>query len=116
MSLRRHNIASLLLAILIALTSVTMAVARGQMRDATGTMVLCTGAGAVTVQVDANGEPVGPAHICPDCAIGAFDTLDVRFDMPAPFAVAVSVVYAESDQYWHATRAIRERARGPPLA
>lgn len=52
-------------------TSVTQALAWGQM--ATGQMVqLCAGGQAVTVMMDAKGNPVDPAHRCPDClAVGA---------------------------------------------
>jgi hypothetical protein len=64
-------ILALCLCALLALTSQTMAVARGAPAPA-GTMVLCTGTGPVTVLIDADGEPTGAVHICPDCALGLF--------------------------------------------
>ncbi|KPP87050.1 MAG: hypothetical protein HLUCCO07_15100 [Rhodobacteraceae bacterium HLUCCO07] len=61
----------LMLAAILALTGQSMAVARG-MSDVAGHIVLCTGTGPVTVLVDGNGQPVGPSHICPDCALSHF--------------------------------------------
>ena len=60
------------LALTLALTSAAMAAARGQTMAA-GSVVICTGSGAVTMQVDADGQPVGPVHICPDCALSLLE-------------------------------------------
>jgi len=62
------RIVALFLALCIALTSQAFALARGQ-AAAAGEMVICTGAGFVTVEVDAKGRPVGPGHICPDAVV-----------------------------------------------
>jgi len=62
---------ALLLALTLTLTAQSMAVARGMAMPA-GTVVLCTGAGAVSVAVDQDGQPTGPAHYCPDCAMTEF--------------------------------------------
>lgn len=43
------------------------------MQDATGRMVICTGAGPVTVYVDEAGQPAAPPHPCPDCISLALD-------------------------------------------
>ena len=61
------------LAVSLVLTSGAMAVARGQTQDSVGNIILCTGHGVVWVAIDSNGDPVGPIHICPDCALQAFD-------------------------------------------
>lgn len=63
----------LLLSLVLALASVTMAVARGQMRAGQGaglTVVICSGYGITSIQVDAQGNPVGPVHPCPECLAG----------------------------------------------
>ena len=60
------------LALILVLTSGAMAVARGQTMAA-GSIVICAGAGPVSIPVDAEGNPTGPAHICPDCALGLLD-------------------------------------------
>ncbi len=62
------------LALLIGLTAQQMALARGQAMAA-GQVVLCIGGQAVSVAVDDSGKPVGPAHICPDCALGFLSLL-----------------------------------------
>ncbi|SIS67606.1 hypothetical protein [Phaeovulum vinaykumarii] len=104
---------TLLLALVLGATSLTMAVARGQTRAA-GEIVICTGYGFSTITVDANGDPVGPVHICPDMVLGLMAALDAppvvfmrpegrveRLAPPAPHLV-------------RARRATLPRARGPP--
>lgn len=59
---------SLLLALMLALTSQSMAVARGS-SAATGQMVICTSLGATLVYMDASGAPTSAPHICPDATI-----------------------------------------------
>ena len=54
------------LCLIVLATSVTQALARGQM--ATGRMVqLCAGGQVVSVMMDAQGNPVDRSHQCPDC-------------------------------------------------
>lgn len=63
------------LAAVLALTSQTTGQTTAQMRGqpvAVGAVVLCIGGGAVTVPVDADGNPAGPAHPCPDCMAAQF--------------------------------------------
>lgn len=71
MKRRLRPLLGLMLALVLALTGQSAAVARG-MPDAAGQIVLCTGAGPISVLVDENGQPVGPGHICPDCAVSLF--------------------------------------------
>jgi hypothetical protein len=62
----RHSLTALGLCLVLALTSLTLAGARGTAQSV-DQIVLCTGAGPVSVPVDANGQPTGPSHLCPDC-------------------------------------------------
>lgn len=107
-------ILALCLCALLALTSQTMAVARGTPAPA-GTMVLCTGTGPVTVLVDSEGTPTGAVHICPDCALGLFDAVaTVPPDAPQtatataldPFEPTLEIVVAARSTF---------KARAPPL-
>ncbi|WP_158968767.1 hypothetical protein [Chachezhania sediminis] len=59
---------ALSLAALLVLTGAGLAAARTA-PDPAGRMVLCSGAGPVAVFVDADGNPVGPPHFCPDKAL-----------------------------------------------
>jgi len=65
---------ALALTLLLVLTSQTMALARGAPTPV-GQAVLCTGTGPITVLVDAEGQPTGQVHICPDCAFGLMDAV-----------------------------------------
>jgi hypothetical protein len=65
---------ALSLALLLSLTSQTMATARGAPTPV-GQAILCTGSGPVTILVDAEGQPTGQTHICPDCAFSVLDSV-----------------------------------------
>ena len=75
-------LSGLLLALLMALTSVTMAVARGQppMGDP---VEICGGYGQVFVTLDASGQPAAPRHSCPEC-LGGVTALDLPAITAAP--------------------------------
>lgn len=76
-------LAGLLLALIVAIASVGLAVARGQPRMVDW-VELCGGNGA-EVAVDAQGQPVGMIHLCPDCiAPFAFADLVLPAPMPLP--------------------------------
>lgn len=60
---------SLILVLALGLASVTMAVARANAAGATQ-IILCSGYGVATVTLDADGNPTGPLHPCPDCLAG----------------------------------------------
>ncbi len=64
----RARLISLLLALTLGFATVGVGVARGQAPVA-GQMVLCTGLGAITTSVDADGNPVERHGLCPDAAL-----------------------------------------------
>ncbi|MDX1780615.1 MAG: hypothetical protein R3256_04770 [Thalassovita sp.] len=99
---------------MLTLTGQSMAVARG-MPNAEGEIVLCTGTGPVSVLVDKDGAPVGPPHICPDCAL----TLFALHDQP-PVQVMrplgqVFVLRIDVGRSMSAGEAVPATARGPPV-
>lgn len=107
--------AALVLALVLALTSGAMAVARGQ-TSAVGTLVLCVGDGLVSVAVDAEGQPSGPAHICPDCALSLFAAQAVPPLGVARPVVASHRVQAPAEAPRPAARRLTAHAaRGPPF-
>ncbi len=91
---------SVLLAVTLVVTAQTLAAARAQPAPA-GTMVICAAQGLVTVAVDAQGEPVGPPHICPDGALAL---------MAGPAPVAAPLSRADVTRI---ARAFDTRARAP---
>jgi hypothetical protein len=78
----RHPLQAVLLALLLVLTTQSMARMR-MMPGIGGEMVLCTGTGPITVLTDENGKPVGPPHICPDCAMTFMAAVPMMPAMPA---------------------------------
>ncbi len=62
-----RHLAALILAALLALTSQTVAVARGLAGVPGITVVLCGDDHRTAIRIDQRGKPLGPAHRCPDC-------------------------------------------------
>jgi hypothetical protein len=106
---------ALFLALCIALTSQAFALARGH-AAAAGEMVICTGAGFVTVAVDAEGKPVGPVHICPDAVVALAGLAT------APVGAVLRLREARAEVAGGAVVALPswrvgvKQARGPPQA
>lgn len=65
-----NPVTALLLGLVLALTSVSMAVARGGM-SVHGTMILCIDATQQVVPLGPDGAPQEAQHPCPDCTMGA---------------------------------------------
>lgn len=105
---------ALALSLVLVLTSHSMAQARGMAAPA-GEMVICTGSGYVTVLTDAEGQPVGPSHICPDCALSLFAALGGGFEAPVlPLSGGARVTFDYSFVA-PSLQVLRAHARGPPL-
>lgn len=110
-----RGIFTFVFAAILALTSVTLAVAQHG-RVGGMTLVLCTSDGTQTVTLDANGNPVPMAHPCPDC-VAALAAQDVpaALSLPMPplaqqlLAVKIAAIDAPSQPKSAAY------ARGPPL-
>ncbi len=109
-------LSSCLLVLTLVVSSVTMATARHQPR-AVGEMVLCTGRGMVTVDVDAQGRPTGPILPCPDCVIVLNALPGGQTTLPAPTSRLIATIHTLRD---HATPTLRarllHRSRAPPVA
>lgn len=107
---------ALLLSLVLALGSVSMAVARGQAPMA-GTVSLCTDAGVVTLALDARGNPLphGP-HLCPDC-LGAASVfaLPDQSSLTPPRSAASAVTRPAPPAAGAGLTRITAHARGPPL-
>lgn len=102
------------LALVLTLTAQGMALARTA-PDPAGQMVLCTGTGPVTVLVDAEGQPTGAVHICPECALSLFQmaaTDAVNPLRPTTWTTAQAIDY--KTELSNLAR-LPARARGPPV-
>jgi hypothetical protein len=109
------HITVLALALMIGVTSVQLAAARGQ-APAVGTMEICTGTGAIHILVDENGEPTGGVMICPDYAMAFF--ADVWVVPPAALRVDAwqEVWVGQGDVAAQHLIRVETQARGPPLS
>lgn len=112
---RHRSLFALLLSLVLALTGGTMATARGQM--ALGSpMVICSGYGVVTILVDAQGEPIGTVHPCPDCTLHAAFALPAEPLVPGRPNTRAVVLAAPSVSLVADWRPQAPQARGPPAA
>lgn len=101
------------LVLLLGYASVVLATARGQ-APAVGEMVICSGFGTHVVQVDANGNPTGPAHICPD-GVASFVSVDAPVPVLPLRRIANGEVLSVKRAVALAQAArLRATARGPP--
>ncbi|MGS4947166.1 hypothetical protein ACVDG3_16945 [Meridianimarinicoccus sp. RP-17] len=104
---------SVLLALVIALTAIHAGAMRGQAKAA-GSIVLCTGTGPVSVAVDADGQPVGPVHVCPDCVMSLLAAVDAPSPVPHAAAPARRLSFAQAGVALRSRAVVGPRARGPP--
>lgn len=110
----RSPILAALMAVILALTGQTMAVARGATGPA-GSMVLCTGTGPITVLVDEQGQPIGPRHICPDCSLSLFSSLGPAQTLPARPGRWQAVAFAIPPRHSTGQITPHAQARAPPF-
>jgi hypothetical protein len=65
----KHILTAFLMSVLVS-TAPVLALARSA-PGAAGVTTICTGTGTFSVVVDGEGQPMGAAHVCPDCALSA---------------------------------------------
>ncbi|MDB4213683.1 hypothetical protein N9741_02310 [Octadecabacter sp.] len=107
------------LAMLIAVTSQQMAMARGLMVDTSGQIVLCTGQGLITVTLDHTGEIVEGgdqvAHFCPDCTLTLADTATPALIADGVVVHMQTLLQTPVSQIQTSPIPTASNARGPPL-
>jgi hypothetical protein len=109
------RILTLTLALLIAVTSQQMAMARAVTKDAQGQVILCTGQGPLTVTLDAQGNPIGPVHICPDCALTLMAYNDVPIAVKTPVVHIQTIAQTPVSTRQIGVIPIPTKARDPPV-
>lgn len=103
----------LLLALMLTVTGQASVAARGGAVPV-DVMVLCTGAGTQVVLIDAEGAPIAPSHVCPDCVLAPLDAPPAS----APLLHAPGFVRQRAGRFAALTAASLAGpspcARGPP--
>ena len=100
---------------MLLVTAQSMALARGA-SVAVDEIILCTGSGPVMISVDANGDPTGESHICPEFTLSLIVALDP--ERPGPFHPAWQDMPLGPGREI-TSKALEPRAataRGPPAA
>ncbi|MBW7920700.1 MAG: hypothetical protein H3C51_01210 [Rubellimicrobium sp.] len=108
------RLVALVLALALTLTSHELARARGE-GVVSGTMVLCLGGTMMVVPMGPDGQPAGPAHVCPDGVLAVAApppeaALLPRVETLRPFAPALAVAAPPRPALW-----IAPHARAPPV-
>jgi hypothetical protein len=109
------RILTLILALLIAVTSQQMAMARAVTKDAQGQVILCTGQGPMMVTLDTQGDPIGPVHICPDCALTLIAYIDASIDVKTPVVHIQTIAQTPVPTRKIMVIPIPTKARDPPV-
>lgn len=106
----------LFLSLVLAIGSVSMAVAHGQMPMGQ-TIALCTDAGAVTVVLDADGNPTGKGqHLCPDCLSASSVFAEVAPPTLPAAPTGFSAIQAGfTPETQPSLPQVAAKARGPPV-
>jgi hypothetical protein len=106
----------LLLALTLSVGSLQMALARTAPVPV-GEMVLCTGNGPITVAVDADGNPTGQVHYCPESAAVSFAALEIGAAvLPQPAGLALPLQGAARTETTTPQASICPQSREPPLS
>lgn len=100
---------------LLLLTSQAIAAARGQSRIA-GTTVLCAGGELITINVDAQGQPVERVVICPDMALNLMSAVGSTAHQPALCETVLTLAVEDQRRPGHGRQTPAAQARGPPAA
>ena len=105
-------VAAGMLSVLLAVSSITFALARGQ-HHGLYEVVICTGSASATILVDAGGQPARPMPFCPECLGPTLALADAAAQPLAPQAMAFRLCVPRSvvaSEPWQP----QPKARGPP--
>lgn len=112
---KRYPLPAFFLALVLALTGYQMAVARAQPTPV-GQIVICTGAGFMTVMVDEDGNPVHRTHLCPDGLLTLFTSAGAGWTPPPHIDQWLRMAPAYAALREKSLRAPLPQARDPPAA
>lgn len=104
---------SLVLVLGLSLASFSLAAARGQTR-AVQAIVICAGAGFQVLHLDAEGNPTGPPHVCPDGAAALVADAPAPIQAELPKQKPVPLAWLAERRDWPRHTRPRPHTRGPP--
>lgn len=108
------QITALSLAFVVAFTAVAVGAVQGQ-ADAEGRMVICTGHGPIVQHFDADGNPTGAPHLCPDCVVTLLAAAPPWHPEATPVATPLLALGALKVPVYNGARAsLLQKARAPP--
>lgn len=116
MSLKLRKYASAFLALILTVSSLQMAIARHALMPVDH-MVICSGEGAYTIALDAEGNPTDEVHYCPECIASALTAIEASAPEQAQPAATTLTLEAPAQSLpvpqvaWTCPQ-----ARGPPLS
>ncbi|MEC3862600.1 hypothetical protein VK792_15010 [Mesobacterium sp. TK19101] len=108
------RLGTLLLVLVLALTSQELAVARGASAGVEQ-ITICSAQGLVAIELDADGNPTGPAHICPDGVAALFAGADQPITLQTVALRWAPVVRGDAAQVPQSAEVSAATARGPPV-
>ncbi|SEO03829.1 hypothetical protein SAMN04490248_101120 [Salinihabitans flavidus] len=102
-----------LMAALLLLTAQGAAVARG-VPPAVDFMEICTGTGPAMMPLDAEGNPTGAPHLCPDFALSLLNAVAEAPLVALPVSGASERIASVSGHPVAGRQGVTASARGPP--
>lgn len=102
------------LACLVALASVSHALARHQAHGAT-TMVICTSYGLVQITLDSDGNPVEQSPHCPDCMLSHAAHLPDTPVTACPAASSTIITTSQNTHHDPRAAGLWQQSRAPPF-
>lgn len=115
MRTRLRSLASLALALILALTSVHWALGRAEAAGAQD-LVICADGSITTITLGADGKPVARHHACPDCVLGGMALGNALQAGVAPPQARARRASLPRPRPRRQRRPIAARARAPPAA
>ncbi|GAA6182559.1 hypothetical protein [Shimia sp.] len=105
---------TLLLVAVLVLTGHSLAIARG-MPGAAGYAEYCIGQSAVMVPVDAEGNPTGAPHLCPDVSLSLLNWVEMAPESTFAIDGAARSIGVEAGRFPNVIRLVLSSARAPPV-
>ncbi len=109
-----RDIAAIFAILATVLTAGVAGAARGQ-AAAAGEIVICSGQGPATIYLDAEGNPTGTPHWCPDCVLSLFAAVDAPAALPVATATCLGCIHPGHRASILAAATPVPQARGPPV-